>query len=80
MRVLRPILWIYCTTTYNNTQTVNAVVELRWEKSTGYYDRLVDCGEGDEGVEIIGVEPICEGLVVAIQATRPCTTSIENLM
>jgi hypothetical protein len=61
-------------------QTVNAVVKLRWEKSTGYYDRLVDGGEGDEGVKIIGVEPIGEGLFVAIQATRPCTTSIENLM
>jgi len=63
---------------YNNMQTVNAVVELRWEKSTGYYDRLV--GEGDEGVEIIGVEPIGKGLFIAIQATRPCTMSIENLM
>lgn len=61
-------------------QTVNAVVELRGEKSTGYYDRPVDGGEGDEGVELIGVESKGVGLFVAIQATRPCTTPIENIM
>ena len=65
---------------YNKMQTVNALIKPRWEKSIGYYDRLVDGGEGDEGVEIIGVKPIGEGLFVAIQATRPYTTSIENLM
>ena len=33
-----------------------------------------------EGVEIIGVEPIGKVLFVAIQATRPYTTSIKNLI
>ena len=60
-------------------QTVNAVVELR--DGRNQLGTILVGGEGDEGVDMVGVvEPIGEGLFVAIQATRPCTTSIENLM
>jgi hypothetical protein len=59
-------------------QTVNAVVKLR--DGRNQLGTILVGGEGDEGVDMVGVEPIGEGLFIAIQATRPCTTSIENLM